>query len=114
MGKYKLGTTLWDLPFTVRTHNCLKAKDINTFADVMKLDAKEMTKCRNFGKKCQRELEDFQKENKALYNAQITAIATDLVSNGEFKQQLMELILTEVTDAIGKAIEQCFTSINKM
>lgn len=104
---------MWDLPFTVRTHNCLKAKDINTFADVMKLDAKEMTKCRNFGKKCQRELEDFQEKNQALYNAQITAIATDLVSNGEFKKQLKELILTEVTDAIGKAIEQCFTSINK-
>jgi DNA-directed RNA polymerase subunit alpha len=49
-------TSVDDLELSVRSHNCLKAANIKTLADLVKRDESEMLKFRNFGRKSLAEL----------------------------------------------------------
>jgi DNA-directed RNA polymerase subunit alpha len=49
-------TSVDDLELSVRSHNCLKAANIKTLADLVKRDENEMLKFRNFGRKSLAEL----------------------------------------------------------
>ncbi|NUN09907.1 MAG: DNA-directed RNA polymerase subunit alpha [Ignavibacteriaceae bacterium] len=51
-----LNTGVDDLELSVRSHNCLKAANIKTIADLVKKDESEMLKFRNFGRKSLAEL----------------------------------------------------------
>lgn len=51
-------TPVDELELSVRAHNCLKAADINTLAELVKLQESELLKFRNFGKKSLNELID--------------------------------------------------------
>ncbi len=51
-----LTTNVDDLELSVRSHNCLKAANIKTLADLVKRDESEMLKFRNFGRKSLAEL----------------------------------------------------------
>lgn len=53
-----LNTRLVDLNLTVRSLNCLKAADLETFGDLVKCHKIDLLKQRNFGKKSLGELDD--------------------------------------------------------
>lgn len=53
-----LKTPLNDMDLSVRAYNCLKAADIRTLGDLVRLDMSDMMKFRNFGKKSLTELEN--------------------------------------------------------
>ncbi len=52
-----LKTQLNDLDLSVRAYNCLKAADVKTLGDLVRLEISDMMKFRNFGKKSLAELE---------------------------------------------------------
>ncbi|MEL7147496.1 MAG: DNA-directed RNA polymerase subunit alpha, partial [Bacteroidota bacterium] len=52
-----LKTLLNDLDLSVRAYNCLKAADVRTLGDLVRLEISDMMKFRNFGKKSLAELE---------------------------------------------------------
>jgi DNA-directed RNA polymerase subunit alpha len=45
-----------ELELSVRSHNCLKAANIQTIGDLVRRDEQEMLKFRNFGRKSLQEL----------------------------------------------------------
>jgi DNA-directed RNA polymerase subunit alpha len=49
-------TSVDDLELSVRSHNCLKAANIKTIADLVRREEAEMLKFRNFGRKSLAEL----------------------------------------------------------
>lgn len=51
-----------ELELSVRSHNCLKAADIQTIGDLVKRDDQEMLKFRNFGRKSLQELSKILEE----------------------------------------------------
>lgn len=53
-----LNKRLVDMNLTVRALNCLKAADLETFADLVQCNKVNLLKCRNFGKKSLGELDD--------------------------------------------------------
>jgi DNA-directed RNA polymerase subunit alpha len=55
-----------ELELSVRSHNCLKAADIQSIADLVRRDEQEMLKFRNFGRKSLQELSKILEE-KGLY-----------------------------------------------
>ena len=52
-----LKTPLHDMDLSVRAYNCLKAADIKSLGDLVRLEISDMMKFRNFGKKSLAELE---------------------------------------------------------
>ena len=56
-----LATRLADCCFSVRTMNVLRAADLETVGDLLKLNCTALLQFRNFGKKSQEELNDFVK-----------------------------------------------------
>lgn len=57
-----LKTPLNDLDLSVRAYNCLKAADVRTLGDLVRLEISDMMKFRNFGKKSLAELEQLVAE----------------------------------------------------
>ena len=55
--RHLLLTKLSDMELSVRALNCLKAADIDTFADLVTLQRNELMKFRNFGKKSLSEID---------------------------------------------------------
>jgi DNA-directed RNA polymerase subunit alpha len=51
-----------ELELSVRSHNCLKAADIQTIGDLVRKDEQEMLKFRNFGRKSLQELSKILEE----------------------------------------------------
>ncbi|MDN4166309.1 DNA-directed RNA polymerase subunit alpha [Cytophagales bacterium LB-30] len=62
-----LKTSLSDLDLSVRAYNCLKAADVKTLADLVRLDISDMMKFRNFGKKSLAELEQLVAEKNLTF-----------------------------------------------
>lgn len=60
-----LKTSLNDLDLSVRAYNCLKAADVKSLGDLVRLEISDMMKFRNFGKKSLAELEQLV-QDKAL------------------------------------------------
>ncbi len=57
-----LKTALNDLDLSVRAYNCLKAADVKSLGDLVRLEISDMMKFRNFGKKSLAELEQLVQE----------------------------------------------------
>ena len=57
-----LKTSLNDLDLSVRAYNCLKAADVRSLGDLVRLEISDMMKFRNFGKKSLAELEQLVAE----------------------------------------------------
>lgn len=55
--RHLLLTKLSDMGLSVRAYNCLKAADIDTFADLVSYSRTELMKFRNFGKKSLNEID---------------------------------------------------------
>lgn len=53
----KLLTRLADIGISVRAYNCLKAADIDTFADLVQYSRSELMRFRNFGRKSMQEID---------------------------------------------------------
>ena len=62
-----LKTGLHDLDLSVRAYNCLKAADVKTLGDLVRLDISDMMKFRNFGKKSLAELEQLVAEKNLTF-----------------------------------------------
>ena len=58
-----LDRPITDYPLSVRALNCLKAADINTLRELVRLTEMDLLKFRNFGKKSILELSDFIKDH---------------------------------------------------
>ncbi len=58
-----LDRPITDYPLSVRALNCLKAADINTLRELVRLTEMDLLKFRNFGKKSISELSDFIKDH---------------------------------------------------
>lgn len=62
-----LKTQLNDLDLSVRAYNCLKAADVRTLGDLVRLEISDMMKFRNFGKKSLAELEQLVAEKNLTF-----------------------------------------------
>ena len=62
-----LKTSLADVDLSVRAYNCLKAADVRTLGDLVRLEISDMMKFRNFGKKSLAELEEIIAEKNLTF-----------------------------------------------
>ncbi len=62
-----LKTALNDLDLSVRAYNCLKAADVRSLGDLVRLEISDMMKFRNFGKKSLAELEQLVVEKNLTF-----------------------------------------------
>lgn len=70
--RHLLLTKLSDMELSVRALNCLKAAEIETFADLVSLQKTELMKFRNFGKKSLTEIDMLLERLKLNYNMDVT------------------------------------------
>lgn len=76
-----LNTSILDLGFSVRTLNCLKFADCETVADIVRFQANELLRFRNFGKKSLQEIQDFFDLNGLEFGMDVDQIYKDRVFN---------------------------------
>ena len=69
--RHLLLTKLSDMGLSVRAYNCLKAADIDTFADLVSYSRSELMKFRNFGRKSLNEI-DLLVEMKLSFGMDVT------------------------------------------
>lgn len=67
-----LKTSLSDLDLSVRAYNCLKAADVKTLGDLVRLEISDMMKFRNFGKKSLAELEQLVAEKNLTFGMDLS------------------------------------------
>lgn len=67
-----LKTPLNDLDLSVRAYNCLKAADVRTLGDLVRLEISDMMKFRNFGKKSLAELEQLVQDKNLTFGMDLT------------------------------------------
>ena len=67
-----LKTSLSDLDLSVRAYNCLKAAEVKTLGDLVRLEISDMMKFRNFGKKSLAELEQLVAEKNLTFGMDLT------------------------------------------
>jgi DNA-directed RNA polymerase subunit alpha len=72
-----LKTQLKELDLTVRASNCLKAADVYTLGDLVKLEITDMMKFRNFGKKSLAELEQLVAEKNLTFGMDLSKYKLD-------------------------------------
>jgi DNA-directed RNA polymerase subunit alpha len=72
-----LKTPLSDLDLSVRAYNCLKAADVKTLGDLVKLEISDMMKFRNFGKKSLAELEQLVAEKNLTFGMDLSKYKLD-------------------------------------
>lgn len=70
--RHLLLTKLSDMELSVRALNCLKAADIETFADLVSHQRSELMKFRNFGKKSLNEIDTLVERLKLTFGMDIT------------------------------------------
>ena len=70
--RHLLLTKLSDMELSVRALNCLKAADIETFADLVSLQRNELMKFRNFGKKSLTEIDMLVERLKLSFGMDVT------------------------------------------
>lgn len=78
-----LTTSVDDLELSVRSHNCLKAANIRTIADLVRRDEAEMLKFRNFGRKSLAELGAIVDEFGLQFGMDVDKYLADVVSQDE-------------------------------
>lgn len=69
--RHLLLTKLSDMGLSVRAYNCLKAADIDTFADVVSYSRNELMKFRNFGKKSLNEIDQLVEKMKLQFGMDV-------------------------------------------
>lgn len=69
--RHLLLTKLSDMGLSVRAYNCLKAADIDTFADLVSYSRNELTKFRNFGKKSLNEIDQLVEKMKLQFGMDV-------------------------------------------
>jgi len=72
-----LKTQLNDLDLSVRAYNCLKAADVKTLGDLVRLEISDMMKFRNFGKKSLTELEELVQNKNLQFGMDLTKYKLD-------------------------------------
>ena len=65
-------TKLSEVGLSVRAYNCLKAADIDTFADLVSYSRTELQKLRNFGKKSVAEIDAMLDKMKLSFGMDVT------------------------------------------
>jgi len=70
--RHLLMTKLADMELSVRALNCLKAADIETFAELVSLQRSELMKFRNFGKKSLSEIDNLVERYKLNFGMDVT------------------------------------------
>ena len=70
--KHLLLTKLSDMGLSVRAYNCLKAADIDTFADLVSYSRAELMKFRNFGRKSLNEIDILVEKMKLSFGMDVT------------------------------------------
>ncbi len=70
--RHLLLTKLSDMGLSVRAFNCLKAADIDTFADLVSYSRSELMKFRNFGKKSLSEIDLLIEKMKLSFGMDVT------------------------------------------
>ena len=69
--RHLLITKLSDMGLSVRAYNCLKAADIDTFADLVSYSRNELMKFRNFGKKSLNEIDQLVEKMKLQFGMDV-------------------------------------------
>ena len=69
--RHLLLTKLSDMGLSVRAYNCLKAADIDTFADLLSYSKNELMKFRNFGKKSLNEIDQLVEKMKLQFGMDV-------------------------------------------
>lgn len=69
--RHLLLTKLSDMGLSVRAYNCLKAADIDTFADLVSYSRTELMKFRNFGKKSLNEIDQLVEKMKLQFGMDV-------------------------------------------
>lgn len=72
-----LKTPLNDLDLSVRAYNCLKAADVKTLGDLVRLEISDMMKFRNFGKKSLAELEQLVADKNLTFGMDLSKYKLD-------------------------------------
>lgn len=72
-----LKTRLVDLDLSVRALNCLKAADVDTLGDLVRLNKNDLLKFRNFGKKSLTELEELLSSKSLNFGLDISKYKLD-------------------------------------
>ena len=72
-----LKTQLNDLDLSVRAYNCLKAADVKTLGDLVRLEISDMMKFRNFGKKSLAELEQLVQDKNLTFGMDLSKYKLD-------------------------------------
>ena len=70
--RHLLLTKLSDMGLSVRAYNCLKAADIDTFADLVSYSRAELMKFRNFGRKSLNEIDLLVEKLKLSFGMDVT------------------------------------------
>ena len=70
--RHLLLTKLTDMGLSVRAYNCLKAADIDTFADLVSYQRSELMKFRNFGRKSLNEIDLLVEKMKLSFGMDVT------------------------------------------
>jgi len=70
--RHLLMTKLSEMGLSVRAYNCLKAADIDTFADLVSYSRAELMKFRNFGKKSLNEIDLLVEKMKLSFGMDVT------------------------------------------
>ncbi len=70
--RHLLLTKLSDMGLSVRAYNCLKAADIDTFADLVSYSRAELMKFRNFGRKSLNEIDVLVEKMKLSFGMDVT------------------------------------------
>ncbi len=70
--RHLLLTKLSDMGLSVRAYNCLKAAEIDTFADLVSYSRSELMKFRNFGRKSLNEIDLLIEEHKLSFGMDVT------------------------------------------
>ena len=69
--RHLLLTKLSDMGLSVRAYNCLKAADIDTFADLVSYSRPELMKFRNFGRKSLNEIDSLVEKMKLSFGMDV-------------------------------------------
>ncbi len=75
--RHLLLTKLADMELSVRALNCLKAADIDTFAELVSLQRSELMKFRNFGKKSLSEIDNLVERYRLSFGMDVTKYNID-------------------------------------
>ena len=70
--RHLLLTKLSDMGLSVRAYNCLKAAEIDTYADLVSYSRAELMKFRNFGKKSLNEIDQLVEKMKLSFGMDVT------------------------------------------